>query len=46
MKKLLVIVALIATVALGIYAMCQPNEYNSRTRAEYRQMVSEGKDVR
>ena len=44
MKKVLLIVALFATVALGIYALAQgPNEYNTRTRAEYRQMVSEGK---
>lgn len=43
MKKILITVAFIAIVALAIYGLCQPNEYNSRTRAEYRQMVSEGK---
>lgn len=43
MKKILMIVAIIATVALGIYGLSQPNEYNERTTAEYRQMIGEGK---
>ena len=44
MKKLLLVVALFATVALGIYALAQgPSEYNRRTTAEYRQMIGEGK---
>lgn len=43
MKKILMIVAIIATVALGIWCVCQPNEYNERTTAEYRQMIGEGK---
>ena len=47
MKKLLtvlLVVAIFATMALGIfYAVTNPDEYNKLTRAEYRQMVSEGK---
>ena len=44
MKKILLVVALFATVALGIYALAQgPSPYETRTCKEYRQMLGEGK---
>lgn len=44
MKKLLMVVAFIAIVALGIIAVAQgPSPYETRTCKEYRQMLGEGK---
>ena len=42
MKKLYVILAVILTVT-GLALCCIPNQYNERTRTEYRQMLGEGK---
>ena len=42
MKKLMVIVAVLMAVGI-LLAIISPSEYETRTRAEYRQMVSEGK---
>ena len=44
MKNILVAILVALTVALGIYAIAQgTSPYNTRTTAEYRQMVGEGK---
>ena len=42
MKKLMIIVAILVAVGV-ILAIASPSEYNTRTRAEYRQMLTEGK---
>lgn len=42
MKKLCIIFFVIL-LALAAWACLQPNEYNERTRCEYRWMLSEGK---
>ena len=42
MKKLCIIITFIL-LAVALWLCLKPNEYNERTRCEYRWMLSEGK---